>query len=276
MTPLTTPEQFVVHTRLEVTPTPWASTYRDYWGTEVTSFEVHDQHSELTVIATSIVQVNRPAQEPRGPRLGRAPDRRGQRPVLRDLRGRRPGAPRRRARARWSRGWPRAVGPERLRAARSAELVRDEMTYVRAPPRCTTTRRTPGRPADRRLPGLRARRARRAACRRRAGALRVGLPAPDARAAWSARRSWGSRTRGSSGGTASGSASTRPTTSRPATGTSWSPAAATTATCPPLTGIFSGGTTSIDGGRGAGHPAVLSPAGSRVVRASCGSDRATP
>lgn len=66
MTPVTTAEQVVVHTRLDVAPTPWSHSYRDYWGTDVTAFEVLDQHSELTVTATSTVQVNRPAQQPGG------------------------------------------------------------------------------------------------------------------------------------------------------------------------------------------------------------------
>jgi transglutaminase-like putative cysteine protease len=66
MTPITTSEQVVVHTRLDVAPTPWSHSYRDYWGTEVTAFEVLDQHSELTVTATSTVQVNRPPQQPGG------------------------------------------------------------------------------------------------------------------------------------------------------------------------------------------------------------------
>jgi transglutaminase-like putative cysteine protease len=66
MTPLTSSHQLVLHTRLDVAPTPWQHTYRDYWGTEVTAFEVLDQHSELTVAATSTVQVSRPAPEPGG------------------------------------------------------------------------------------------------------------------------------------------------------------------------------------------------------------------
>jgi transglutaminase-like putative cysteine protease len=79
MTPQTSAHQVVLHTRLDVTPTPYSQTYRDYWGTEVTSFEVLDQHSELTVTATSTVQVSRPPQP--GPEAGtltweelRAPD----------------------------------------------------------------------------------------------------------------------------------------------------------------------------------------------------------
>ena len=66
MTPPTTEHQVVVHTRLDVAPTPWSQTYRDYWGTEVTAFEVLDQHSELAVTATSTVQVNRPSPVPGG------------------------------------------------------------------------------------------------------------------------------------------------------------------------------------------------------------------
>jgi transglutaminase-like putative cysteine protease len=66
MTPLTSAQQVVVHTRLDVAPTPWSQSYRDYWGTEVTAFEVLDQHSELTVTATSTVQVSRPPQQPGG------------------------------------------------------------------------------------------------------------------------------------------------------------------------------------------------------------------
>ncbi|HYO41412.1 MAG TPA: transglutaminase family protein [Nocardioidaceae bacterium] len=64
MTPVTSASQVVVHTRLDVSPTPWSQSYRDYWGTEVTAFEVLDQHSELTVTASSTVQVNRPAPAP--------------------------------------------------------------------------------------------------------------------------------------------------------------------------------------------------------------------
>ena len=33
LTPVTTPEQIVVHSRLEVSPTPWSYEYRDYFGT---------------------------------------------------------------------------------------------------------------------------------------------------------------------------------------------------------------------------------------------------
>ncbi|MEI5675631.1 MULTISPECIES: transglutaminase family protein [unclassified Nocardioides] len=68
LTPQTTPEQIVVHSRLEVTPKPWTYEYRDYFGTLVTAFEVLDPHESMTVTATSTVQTNRPA--PHEPRLG--------------------------------------------------------------------------------------------------------------------------------------------------------------------------------------------------------------
>lgn len=61
LTPQTTPEQIVAHTRVEVTPSPWMYEYRDYFGTAVTAFEVLDPHDAMTVTATSTVHVTRPA-----------------------------------------------------------------------------------------------------------------------------------------------------------------------------------------------------------------------
>lgn len=55
MTPMTTSEQYVLRSKIDITPTPWSYEYRDYWGTTVTSFEVQEPHTDLTVIATSIV-----------------------------------------------------------------------------------------------------------------------------------------------------------------------------------------------------------------------------
>jgi len=55
LTPQTLNGQIVVHTRLDVHPTPWTWTYRDYWGTQVTAFEVLDPHDSLTVTATATV-----------------------------------------------------------------------------------------------------------------------------------------------------------------------------------------------------------------------------
>ncbi|WP_207769508.1 transglutaminase family protein [Nocardioides currus] len=59
MTPLTAPGQIVVHTRVQVSPTPWSASYRDYFGTEVTTFEVLDPHDTMTITATSTVHTER-------------------------------------------------------------------------------------------------------------------------------------------------------------------------------------------------------------------------
>lgn len=56
MTPATTTDQFVLRSRLEVHPTAWSQEYRDYWGTVVSAFEVHEPHEELTVVSTSTVE----------------------------------------------------------------------------------------------------------------------------------------------------------------------------------------------------------------------------
>lgn len=65
LTPLTLPGQIVVHSRVEVSPTPWAYTYKDYWGSQVTAFEVLDPHTSLTVTASATVHTDRtPADEP--------------------------------------------------------------------------------------------------------------------------------------------------------------------------------------------------------------------
>jgi transglutaminase-like putative cysteine protease len=66
VTPMTTPEQTALRTRLEVRPSPWQHVYHDYWGSQVTAFEVHEPHTELQVTATSTVEVDRPAVDPPG------------------------------------------------------------------------------------------------------------------------------------------------------------------------------------------------------------------
>ncbi|HKY58041.1 MAG TPA: transglutaminase family protein [Aeromicrobium sp.] len=58
MTPMTTADQVVLRSRIEVTPTPWTTEYRDYWGSVVTAFEVHEPHDELLVVANSTVQTS--------------------------------------------------------------------------------------------------------------------------------------------------------------------------------------------------------------------------
>lgn len=66
VTPMTTPEQIALRTRVDVRPTPWSHVYHDYWGSQVTAFEVHEPHEALSVTATSTVEVDRPPAEPPG------------------------------------------------------------------------------------------------------------------------------------------------------------------------------------------------------------------
>lgn len=65
MTPLTDPQQVVLESTLKVTPSSAAvATYRDYWGTRVTSFDVHVPHEHLEVTAVSTVEVSRTERVP--------------------------------------------------------------------------------------------------------------------------------------------------------------------------------------------------------------------
>jgi len=56
MTPLTTPRQTTLEARIEVIPTASTFRYGDYWGTQVTAFEVRVPHDRLTVTARAIVE----------------------------------------------------------------------------------------------------------------------------------------------------------------------------------------------------------------------------
>ena len=57
MTPRTNREQLVLATNLEISPTAWTYSYRDYWGAQVTAFEISAPHDRLQVVATSTVEV---------------------------------------------------------------------------------------------------------------------------------------------------------------------------------------------------------------------------
>lgn len=60
MTPLTDPQQVVLESSLKITPSQAAvSTYRDYWGTRVTAFDMQMPHERLEVVATTTVEVHR-------------------------------------------------------------------------------------------------------------------------------------------------------------------------------------------------------------------------
>lgn len=62
LTPRSDRRQSVVATRIETTPATRAYRYNDYWGTEVTSFDLHAPHREFTVVATSVVETGEMAE----------------------------------------------------------------------------------------------------------------------------------------------------------------------------------------------------------------------
>jgi transglutaminase-like putative cysteine protease len=57
MLPASSDRQFVVHSNLEILPISSSHTYVDYWGTRVSSFEILTPHKELSLTATSLVEV---------------------------------------------------------------------------------------------------------------------------------------------------------------------------------------------------------------------------
>ena len=50
ISPLDTASQFTLEHRVEVHPAANLFRYRDYWGSRVHSFDLHQPHTELTVI----------------------------------------------------------------------------------------------------------------------------------------------------------------------------------------------------------------------------------
>ncbi|MET0695573.1 MAG: transglutaminase family protein [Propionibacteriaceae bacterium] len=56
MVPVGTSTQTVWSSRINVDPTPWSFSYTDYWGTNVTTFELHEPHERLTVRAQAVVE----------------------------------------------------------------------------------------------------------------------------------------------------------------------------------------------------------------------------
>jgi transglutaminase-like putative cysteine protease len=59
MTPLALDRQRVVSSSLHVTPFAVQSTYRDYFGTVVTTFDLHESHRQLEVVAEATVETLR-------------------------------------------------------------------------------------------------------------------------------------------------------------------------------------------------------------------------
>lgn len=57
MLPHTGDEQWVLQANLDIRPSAAQHSYQDYWGTRVSTFEVLTPHRELSVTATSVVEV---------------------------------------------------------------------------------------------------------------------------------------------------------------------------------------------------------------------------
>jgi len=56
MIPVGTSSQTVWSSRVNIEPSPWSFSYTDYWGTSVTTFELHEPHERLTVRAQAVVE----------------------------------------------------------------------------------------------------------------------------------------------------------------------------------------------------------------------------
>jgi transglutaminase-like putative cysteine protease len=56
LTPRSDRRQNVVVTRVETSPATRSYRYVDYWGTDVTAFDLHAPHKQLTVVSSSVVE----------------------------------------------------------------------------------------------------------------------------------------------------------------------------------------------------------------------------
>jgi transglutaminase-like putative cysteine protease len=63
MLPVSSDGQLVLYSNIEILPISSSHSYVDYWGTRVSSFEILTPHSELSLTATSLVEV-RPREHP--------------------------------------------------------------------------------------------------------------------------------------------------------------------------------------------------------------------
>jgi transglutaminase-like putative cysteine protease len=67
MTPLTLPHQTTLDSRVTVDPAATTWSYWDYWGTQVTGFDLMDPHAVLTITASSLVETHPPGPLPPPP-----------------------------------------------------------------------------------------------------------------------------------------------------------------------------------------------------------------
>ena len=56
ISPLDAPSQFTLEHRVEVSPAAAVFRYRDYWGTRVHAFDLHQPHLSLHVVGRSLVE----------------------------------------------------------------------------------------------------------------------------------------------------------------------------------------------------------------------------
>lgn len=66
MLPASSDGQLVLFSNLDIKPVTSAHNYTDYWGTRVSSFDVLNAHQELSLTATSLVEI-RPKPHPQHP-----------------------------------------------------------------------------------------------------------------------------------------------------------------------------------------------------------------
>ncbi|AMM19083.1 transglutaminase [Frondihabitans sp. PAMC 28766] len=64
MLPASTESQFVLSSNLRIEPNSGAHEYLDYWGTRVSSFEVLQPHQQLSLTATSLIEVRHAPHPP--------------------------------------------------------------------------------------------------------------------------------------------------------------------------------------------------------------------
>ncbi|MGW2961323.1 transglutaminase family protein [Streptomyces sp. NPDC001220] len=67
MTPLTLPGQTTLDARVTVAPATTVWSYWDYWGTQVTGFDLLEPHEDLTITASSLVETSAPGPLPEPP-----------------------------------------------------------------------------------------------------------------------------------------------------------------------------------------------------------------
>ncbi|NEW42367.1 transglutaminase family protein [Nocardia cyriacigeorgica] len=128
LTPRADSRQNVILNRVETVPATRSYRYTDYWGTAVTSFDLHAPHTELEVTGASVVETEpftRPAEELSWDQLGdeRIRDR------FDEMLAATTYVPRERKLAAVSRQLARGVAPAKA-VVRAAEWVHREMCYL--------------------------------------------------------------------------------------------------------------------------------------------------